>query len=128
MLTLSPGDRNGPVIEELLQKSFERRDCIVRMVDIYNGCLPLELFFSIFSNIMKVESWVNDLFARGYTHLHYHYNEVLPGRKFCMIREANSEPLKEMEFSGSWAARLRRYKAWFPSDDGSLRQSVLLDG
>jgi hypothetical protein len=49
----------------------------------------------------------------------------LPGQRFHLLRRANSEPFRETEFSGSWAARLRRYEAWFNNGLGNSWQPFM---
>lgn len=114
LLTMALGDEHEPLVYRYLRPLFQKREARIQTTHIYEKrCIEAEAFFNLFQSVPTYSEWRRFLEKRRLTHLYYMLHEVEPNGRFEHVEVHNTIPFEQTEFSGSWAARLNRFRRWF---------------
>lgn len=114
LLTMALGDHQEPRVYRLLREAFRRRGGKITSTHIYETrSIEAEGFFSLFASAASYTEWRHFLDKERLTHLYYVLHQVEPHGRVEHSESQNALPLVETSFSGSWRARLNRFKTWF---------------
>lgn len=114
LLTMALGNHQEPLVYRLLHETFRRRGGRITSTHIYETRnIEAEAFFSLFAAAPNYAEWRRFLDKEKLTHLYYVLHQVEPHGRLEHIEIQNASPLAETDFSGSWKARLNRFKTWF---------------
>jgi HemK-related putative methylase len=123
LLTMSLGDECEPLVFRYLRPVFQGRKARIQTTHIYEKrCIEAEAFFRLFESVPTYSQWRRFLEKERLTHLYYMLHEVEPNGRFEHVEVQNTIPFAQTEFSGSWAARLNRFRRWFEAkaqDEGA---------
>jgi methylase of polypeptide subunit release factors len=110
LLTMNFAGREGAAAARIAHEAFNHVTDGVQVCDLYGGGLPVEEFCACFSALGPTTDWLEDLKRHGFDRLSY---LLLEARREGRLSHPISPPaLRETKFSGSWQARLSRYRAW----------------
>ena len=114
LLTMSLGNDQEPLVYRYLRDTFRHREKRIATTHIYETRnIDAEPFFSLFASVPAYTEWRRFLEKGKLTHLYYMFHKIQPNSRFEHVEEQNTIPLEQTGLSGSWTARVNRFRAWF---------------
>jgi SAM-dependent methyltransferase len=110
LLAISFDGPRGTAVQLLAREAFAYPHDSVRVLDLYGKNVPLQAFCACFSGAVSTVEWQKKIELEGFDHLRYLLVEAC--REGVLSEDRPVPVFQETEFSGSWHARLVRYRAW----------------